>query len=115
MWVNGVEIGTWTCPGDFGGHRGALTPEWWDEWNTQYGLLKIWRVTQDGTYIDGVRVSDVSVNDFDLTANPYITLRIGVRNVDVPGGINIFGSKFGNYPQDILMRLRLREKSPGGA
>lgn len=115
MWVNGVEIGTWTCPSDFGGQRGALTPEWWDEWNTQYGLLKIWRVTQDGTYIDGIRVSDVSVDDFDLTSAPYITLRIGVKNVNVPGGINIFGSKFGNYPQDILMRLRLREKNNGAA
>ena len=30
LWINGVEVGTWTCPGDFGGQRGRLTPEWWD-------------------------------------------------------------------------------------
>jgi predicted transcriptional regulator len=24
------------------------------------------------------------------------------------GGINIFGRQFGNYPQDIVMRLRFR-------
>ncbi len=28
--VNGVELGTWTSPGDFGGERGRLTPDWWE-------------------------------------------------------------------------------------
>jgi predicted transcriptional regulator len=111
LWINGVEIGTWTCPGDFGGQRGLLTPAWWDEWNTQYGLLKVWRVTQDGSYIDGVRISSVSVGDLALGAHPYITMRIGVRNTSTPGGLNLFGARFGNYPQDILLRMRYRVRS----
>ncbi len=111
MWVNGVEIGTWRCPGDFGGQRGLLTPAWWDEWNTQYGLLKVWRVTHDGSYLDGVRLSDVTVSALNLSERHYITLRIGVKTDGIPGGLNIFGAKFGNYPQDILMRLRLRDKA----
>ncbi|MFN8527139.1 MAG: helix-turn-helix domain-containing protein [Anaerolineae bacterium] len=110
MWVNEIEIGTWTSPGDFGGQRGILTPSWWDEWNTQYGLLKLWRVTHDCTFIDGVRISDVTIGDLNIAARPFISLRIGVKNVGVPGGVNLFGAKFGNYPQDILMRMRLREK-----
>lgn len=111
LWVNDVEIGTWRSPGDFGGQRGVLTPVWWDEWNTQYGLLKIWRITESGTIIDGVPLSNVTVNDLKVSDHPFISLKIGVKNVGVPGGINIFGAKFGNYPQDLLLRLRFREKS----
>jgi predicted transcriptional regulator len=111
MWINGLEIGTWTCPGDFGGQRGALTPDWWDEWNTQYGLLKMWRVNHSGSYIDGVQISTVTLNDVNLGSGNYIAVRIGVKNEGMPGGLNIFGEKFGNYPQSILMRLRYRNKT----
>lgn len=115
MWINGVEIGTWTSPGDFGGQRGALTPLWWEEWNTQYGLLKTWRVTDEGSYIDGTRASGVTLAALSITENSYITLRIGVKNEDTPGGVNIFGCKFGNYPQDIRMRMRCRSKVSRGS
>jgi len=30
VWVNGVRLGHWTSPADFGGQRGLLTPAWWD-------------------------------------------------------------------------------------
>jgi predicted transcriptional regulator len=107
MWVNHAEIGTWTSPADFGGERGALTPLWWDNSNTQYGLLKVWKVTPQGSFVDGVRVSNVTLSQISLTANAFIEARIGVkdtaRNI---GGINLFGSKFGNYPQDIVLKLR---------
>ena len=43
--INGVALGSWTSPGDFGDQRGAFTPEWWSTANTQYGLMKIWQVT----------------------------------------------------------------------
>jgi predicted transcriptional regulator len=111
MWLNGVEIGTWTCPSDFGGERGSLTPVWWEEWNSQYGLLKLWRVTEDGAYVDGVRLSDVTLADLDVASASYITMRIGVKQEGTPGGLNIFGRGFGNYPQDIVMRLRFRPKT----
>jgi predicted transcriptional regulator len=113
MWINEVEVGTWTCPGDFGGQRGTLTPQWWDEWNTQYGLLKMWRVNHHASYIDGDQLSNITLDHLNIPAHPYITLRIGVKNDGIPGGINIFGAKFGNYPQDILMRLRFRHKHEG--
>ncbi len=38
--INGHELGTWCCPGDFGGRQGRFTPEWWLPSSTQYGLLK---------------------------------------------------------------------------
>jgi predicted transcriptional regulator len=35
-------------------------------------------------------------------------MRIGIdENASHPGGVNIFGRGFGNYDQDIVMRLYL--------
>ena len=106
--INGVEVGVWTSPADFGGRRGALTPSWWDTRNTQYGLLKEWRVTDEGSFVDGVRISDTTIDDLALT-EPVIAVRLGVdpeaRNV---GGLNLFGRGFGNYPQDMSLRIRYR-------
>lgn len=112
MWMNGVEVGTWTSPGDFGGEQGSLTPRWWEEWNSQYGLLKMWKVTDDGSYVDGVKVSPVTVGGLNLGSGGFISVRIGIKdNAAHVGGINIFGRHFGNYPQDIVMRLRYKPNS----
>lgn len=106
VWVNGTEIGTWTSPGDFGGERGFLTPDWWPITNTQYGLLKHWKIAKDGSYLDGIKISDKTIESLKINEKPFISLKIGVkRDCNNIGGINIFGSKFGNYEQDILMKL----------
>lgn len=105
LWINGVEVGVWTSPGDFGGERGALTPTWWETNNTQYGLLKTWKVSARGTFIDGVQVSNITLADLRLEQGGTITVRIGVKaGAQNVGGINLFGSKFGNHPQDIILR-----------
>jgi len=105
--VNGTEIGTWTSPGDFGDKRGVYTPDWWKLKGSQYGKLKSWRVTNEGTYVDGVKISPVSLIDLDLSNHHSIRLRIAVKpDAKHPGGINIFGRGFGNYDQDIIMRLQ---------
>lgn len=105
--VNGTEIGTWTSPGDFGDKRGVYTPDWWKLKGSQYGKLKSWRVMPDGTYVDGVKISPVSLVDLDLANHHSIRLRIAVKpDAKHPGGINIFGRGFGNYDQDIILRLQ---------
>ena len=53
--VNGRELGVWTSPGDFGDQRGLYTPDWWKLKGSQYGMLKSWRVTPDGSFVDGVQ------------------------------------------------------------
>jgi predicted transcriptional regulator len=109
MWLNGVEIGTWTSPSDFGGQQGLLTPEWWETWNSQYGLLKLWTVSDNGSFVDGRRISDVTLSAINLSEQASISVRIGVKaEARHVGGINIFGREFGNYPQDIVLRLRYR-------
>ncbi|OUC08962.1 ArsR family transcriptional regulator, partial [Litorilinea aerophila] len=104
--INGVLVGTWTSPGDFGGERGRLTPEWWEDHNSQYGLLKTWRVDEEGSYIDGRYLSSVTIRDLKLGEQPFIRVRIGVKpDAANVGGMNLFGRQFGNYPQDIVLDL----------
>ena len=106
VWVNGVEIGTWTSPADFGGERGLLTPQWWETKDSQYGLLKRWSVTTEGSFIDGRAMSEVRVQDLHVEKKPFIEVRFGVKadTMNV-GGINLFGEKFGNYPQPIVLKV----------
>jgi len=107
LWLNDVELGTWTSPADFGGQRGVLTPDWWDTRNTQYGLLKEWRVSSDGCFVDGMKISARTIDDIAITSKDFISARIGIKDdAKHRGGVNLFGHKFGNYPQDILMRMR---------
>jgi predicted transcriptional regulator len=104
--VNGKDVGTWTSPGDFGDKRGVYTPDWWKLKGSQYGKLKSFRVNSAGTYVDGVKISPVSLKDLDIDTHHSIRLRVGVKaDAQHPGGINIFGRGFGNYDQDILLRM----------
>lgn len=106
VWVNGIEIGMWTSPGDFGDRRGKLNPSWWQDWTTQYGLLKTWRVDRERTTLDMQKVSDVRLSDLKLDERPNIKLRIGVNPDAVhKGGVNLFGKQFGDYAQDIVMKV----------
>jgi len=106
VWVNGIEVGTWTSPGDYGDKRGVYTPDWWKLKGSQYGKLKTFKVNGKGSFVDGVRISGITLADLDLGAHHSIRLRIGIReNAKHPGGINIFGRGFGNYDQDIVMRI----------
>lgn len=114
LWINGVEVGTWTCPGDFGGKRGLLTPTWWVEHMTQFGLLKIWSVDASGAYVDGTRISDVPLSRLMVTPQQPLTIRLGVKpDAENQGGFNLFGRGFGNYAQDLVLRLHYVRK-PGG-
>ena len=109
IWVNGVKVGTWTSPGDFGDKRGTFTPRWWKLAGSQYGRLVTWRISERGSFVDKAQVSKVDIGRLELGKHHSIRLRIGIdEGAKHPGGVNIFGKGFGNYDQDILMRMRLR-------
>jgi predicted transcriptional regulator len=106
LWINGVHLGVWTSPADYGGQRGRLTPAWWEDKDTQYGSLKRWRVSPTGTTIDGVSLSSVGMNDLSLRSRDPIRIRVGVQGTaENVGGVNLFGREFGNYPQDLELRI----------
>ena len=105
FYLNGVRLGQWTCPGDFGGTRGRFTPDWWSPDIGQFGLLKVIRVDETGSYIDGDRVSGITVQELDLLRKQW-SFRVEVsEQAEHCGGVTIFGSGFGNYNQDILFRV----------
>ena len=107
--INGIELGIWTSPGDFGDKRGVFTPDWWKLRGSQYGMLKNWIVSEEGTYVDGMRISNVRLSDLRLDSHRSIRVRIEVKpEARHPGGLNIFGRGFGNYDQDIVLRLHSR-------
>ena len=105
--LNNKKIAVWTCPGDFGNMKGIFTPDWWyPNWN-QYGMLKILVINKDGTFIDVLQVSDVSIRDFELDSRSIIKFRLEVEeNAEHIGGLTIFGKTFGNYNQDIAVRIK---------
>ena len=107
FYVNDFELGTYTSPGDFGMRRGKLTPSTWPSGRTQYGLLVIISLRADGGYINGTLVnSQISLKSVDLTEHPYISFKIQIKDdAKNKGGINIFGEKYGDYPQGICMRI----------
>lgn len=104
--INHKRLGTWTCPSDCGGRYGHLTPQWWDLANTQFGFLKSWRIDRTGSYLDHNRISDLCIEDLNLSDNPYISVRIGIDpNAKHANGINLFGEKFGDHPQGINLQI----------
>jgi predicted transcriptional regulator len=106
VWINGVEIGIWTSPGDFGDRRGKFTPPFWKLEGSQYGLLTTWQVNSQGTLVNDEPVSSISLEKLVLHNHHSIKVRIGVKNsAKHMGGINIFGKGFGNYDQNIILRL----------
>lgn len=106
VWINNVEIGTWTSPGDFGERPGKLNSEFWSETtNTQYGLLKVWKVSDRNTMIDDFKLSDITLKDLGISNNDNITFKIGIKeDAQHKGGMNIFGKECGDYQQDIKMK-----------
>lgn len=106
LWLNGIEVGTWTSPGDLGGTRGRLNPPWWHDNQNQHGALKVWRVDTAGTSVDGLRVSEVNLQSLGIRPWETTRVRIGIKpGARHQGGFTLFGRGFGNYEQDLMLRL----------
>ncbi len=106
FYLNETLLGTWVSPGDFGDVKGIFTPDWWfPNWN-QYGMLKMLVVNHKGTFIDGLKISDVTIDQFKLTSKSTIKFKLEVpENAEHVGGLTIFGRGFGNYNQDINVKM----------
>lgn len=104
--INDKEVGTWTSPGDFADIRGKFTPAWYPDNQNQYGLLKTIRIMHHGTYMDGEPLSDVTIDDLKDLENDLWKLKIQVKeDAEHIGGCTLFGKNFGNYAQDIKVKL----------
>lgn len=113
IWVNDVEIGTWVSPGDPGGERGRLNPAWWQDYMNQHGYYKVWSVGQHGSFVDGEKLSDVTINDIHVAPWQATKVRIGVKpESENQGGFSLFGKGFGSYESDLVFKIH--HSSKGG-
>lgn len=102
--INSISLGKTMCYCEAQGRRGLLNPRWWPDVATQHGKLFRWRVNDEGTYLNGEKVSDVSLETLHLNQDDFISMKIIVpKNDQYSGGVNLFGSQFGDYPQGIVM------------
>lgn len=102
--LNGVELGTWTSPGDFADIRGKYTPDWYPDNLNQYGILKTIRIMNHGTYMEGDPLSEISISDIPSHEDTW-HLKIEVKeDAKHIGGCTLFGKGFGNYDQDIKIK-----------
>ncbi len=107
MWINGIECGTWTCPGDFGDRKGRLNQPEWSVGGTQYGMLKTWNVNSSGCYINGEKAANCTIEELKLMDFPYVSVKIGNKpDAQHLGGFNIFGRNFGDYDQEIVLTIQ---------
>ena len=113
FYLNDTYLGSWTSPGDFGDVKGIFTPDWWyPNWN-QYGMLKLLVINKRGTFIDGLQISDVTIHDLNLTDKSTIRLKLAVNDDSTyVGGLTIYGKNFGNYNQDINVRINYSPINP---
>lgn len=113
--LNGTPIGVWQSPGDFGGIRGLYNPDWWVLTMNQYGVLVEIRINDQGTFLEGDKISDVTIGQLNLTDQSRIRLRIAVpEGLPNSRGLTIYGKGFGNYNSGMMVRLtyeRISEES----
>ena len=100
----GKEACTWTSPGDPGGRRGTYVGEFWSPTYSNWGYLKHFMVNGSGTYIDGKRAGYLAIDDLGADASSDITVRLAVKeNAVHRGGMNLYGSRAGDYPFDLML------------
>lgn len=106
FYINGVSLGTWTCPGNYSDARGFYTPVWWPDNCSQYGLLRHIRINNNCVNMDGETLSTVQLGDLDIGRSQFIDFRIEVSSdAKNLGGVTLFGKGFGNHDQDIVTKL----------
>ncbi|MWV45815.1 helix-turn-helix domain-containing protein [Paenibacillus sp. HJL G12] len=107
---NRVELGGWAGLKYQSTHQGTYTPAWWSDPGSQNGMLKTLRINQDGTYVDGERISGVTLSSLPVRDKQW-TFRIAVPGQEKnTSGITLFGKGFGNHQQDVLFHLYYSEE-----
>ena len=104
--LNHRHIVTFLTKGDYGGRKGIYNPSWWSESITQFGEYKKICVTHEGCFMDNDRISDETIESLGLLDGYYFTFTLKVDpDSEHVGGMNLFGSRFGDYAQDIIMKV----------
>jgi predicted transcriptional regulator len=105
FYLNGEYLGGWLTipPSDTG--RGIYTPKWWRQHERQHGFLKMLVINHGGVFLDGKMIVE-GVEALAGKKTDELKFRIEAHPVDGhEGGLALYGKNFGNYDQDILVRV----------
>ncbi len=107
FYLNDVLLLKYISPGDFGDKRGKLNPDWWNDKYSQYGRLLEIRITNEDVKLNGEIIKEGRILDsLKIKEGNSLAFKISSQEADkFDGGFNIFGKTFGNYPQDIEMKI----------
>lgn len=120
--VDGYDLGTITVEEFSRISGGKYTPTWWK--GSNYGKLVSIVINGKGTTINGIKTSDVRVEDIispnviardnqlkkALLSSDSIRLRIGIReDAEHISGFNLFGHGFGQHTCDIITRFYMND------
>ncbi len=104
--LNHHTITTIHIKGDYGGRRGIYNPTWWEDSASQYGDYIIVDITHSGCYMGNQKVSSETIDSLGLADGYSFSFRLTVcERKDQGGGMNLFGKHFGDYDQDIVMKV----------
>ena len=66
----------------------------------------VWKINREGSYVNGEKVSNVTVEQLNLPKHSFIGVRVGNKpDARYVGGFNLFGKTFGDYEQDIILTV----------
>ena len=103
--LNDKRIAKWTASGNPGNRRGKYNPPWWTM-GSEYGEKEKIEIDQKGTYINNDIVSNYTISDLNIVWGEDMKLKITSPEItDNPGGVTLFGKGFGDYDQDIDVKI----------
>ncbi len=104
--LNGQSLGEWTADRLQDNSRGIYTPLWWNRKERQHGFLKMLVINQMGVFRDGEKILETGPDWQFLDPFGEMKLRFEAHPRDgYAGGIALYGSSFGNYKQNIEVRV----------
>lgn len=111
FYVNDVQLGFWISPGELFDRPGRYTPDWWYENFPQYGRLKILTINNNGTFLDGLLLSNITIKDIKFDENAEYSIKIEVpKTAKHVGGVTLFGKGFGDYNVGIHSKVLFSKK-----
>ena len=110
--INDIELCVYKSLGDYGNRYGAYTPNWWYVESTKYGSLVTVYINNNGVFLNEKLVNKhINIKTLKLMDGNKTKIKFEVKqNSENVGGLNLFGSKFGDYNQDITFTAKYVNK-----
>ena len=104
--INGLSLGSFTSKGEYNDRAGTQSPDWWFGSLGQYGKKITIAVNSEGSFIGGIKTSDTTLADLDITPAKHLRFRIAVHDDAAHvGGFTLFGRGFGDYDEGIFCKF----------